>query len=71
MSRAWRGARSAKPRSSHCCTTWGTRAIADELLIAQATAKSHMRKICQKLGVHSQVELTELANREERECWER
>lgn len=30
-----------------------------------------MRNICQKLGVHSQIELTELANREERECWER
>lgn len=43
------------------------RAVADELLIAQATAKSNMRSICQEFGAHSQAELGELANREERE----
>lgn len=46
------------------CDMKNARAIADELLIAQTTAKSHMRNIYQKLGVHAQAELAELVETE-------
>lgn len=46
------------------CEMKNAHAVADELLIAQTTAKSHMRNIYQKLGVHAQTELAELVKAE-------
>lgn len=39
-------------------------AIASELVITQATAKSHLRNIYAKMGVHSQKELSDLVDAE-------
>ena len=46
------------------------KAVADELYVTQATAKTHLRNIYAKLDVHTQKDLVELVDRERRSLLE-